>query len=1017
MDYTVGDSRHEVVGGVDDVHPSRNGQERGGRPVILSALEMEDEEEDFDDELLDEVTGDGGLRRENQGFLMSSRLKHRKKATTTTSRDAESSSFVMGVVRDMLSGQFTWKHVVVLIGLSVVTFMLISLLNKTVEDEFEIMESGDQIRKGPHRPSLGGTSNVLAFPRPNWFYGTDCLDDNNVLNETCQADSTKNHGYDDMPMSNIGQSVYSVSRINKENHIGHYLHDPDISPYSVHGYDRSKSSMPDGKKVQKDFDQKKKDVNETYGEWKSPYFDHLLNHSVDYTKYPHRDVPADAFSTTHKYAWQNDLAYLRVFISEATDLIKRMKTGIRKEYGIDNAKDAELPFKIHRDQDEYKVRTIDGAGLNPKQYAGDQHVHNAERDSDHPLLSGIAYLNKNAWDGLVLKLWHAVMTEDNFFVVTTGPASGNTVLAQDGNLNFQQTAIQQFHYIMEPVLDKLGVTLISRNMGMPGASTTVAAALGGVAPVYGESDILWYQADPRAYVNSSTIRLETTGQLDLLHKQAIMSGERMPILLTPNPGELLADTFGQAWIGNIQPGVPDGICKDSANVPACDYLTCDASDHDCAVPPVNTAGKRRGVPESVCWVPRTDYKPKKSQLQHVPQPTLPKGIPGVAEAIDTQGLPNIQKIRLESRKLAMLVLEALGEVFDRWMVEVTNERLPLSESLWHVGTPYNNIREIVRVARPSFEVAGSSGGENLEERAKTPCEEFLAPLDPNICHVSMNVLTAWTPRVMPLKHQLADAVGLDLATIRGAEVYDKLDLLPYQWNIPVGSVDIHMIALATSRQSHPAPDDSGAGDGSSDDADGGAPAAAAGTDEQDSSANDDGERRLADSEARRKLAESDKIPSSSTSVSGWTIPYIPAGFCDGSSQSRCNRAADNSCLLSNYNFFPSSLRGTPDSNKLRMNFDLVEGMLFASMSWKPLASIPDDFELSYTIKGRMWKLNKERFEQRGVKLLDDLWVFPFYIDPKMMLGTGAKQTVAFALSFTCPSSPNFELIISHFYFA
>jgi hypothetical protein len=41
---TVGGSRHEVVGGVDDVHPSRNGQERIGRSVTS---EMEDEEEDF----------------------------------------------------------------------------------------------------------------------------------------------------------------------------------------------------------------------------------------------------------------------------------------------------------------------------------------------------------------------------------------------------------------------------------------------------------------------------------------------------------------------------------------------------------------------------------------------------------------------------------------------------------------------------------------------------------------------------------------------------------------------------------------------------------------------------------------------------------------------------------------------------------------------------------------------------------------------------------------------------------
>jgi hypothetical protein len=83
-------------------------------------------------------------------------------------------------------------------------------------------------------------------------------------------------------------------------------------------------------------------------------------------------------------------------------------------------------------------------------------------------MPGIAHMNTHAWEGLVRKLLHAVMTSDDFFVVTVGPAN-----TYRGN-NFQQSQVMQFNQIMEPVLDKLGIRLVARNMGMD-ASTTVSA--------------------------------------------------------------------------------------------------------------------------------------------------------------------------------------------------------------------------------------------------------------------------------------------------------------------------------------------------------------------------------------------------------------------------------------------------------------------------------------------------------------------------------------------------------------
>jgi hypothetical protein len=77
-------------------------------------------------------------------------------------------------------------------------------------------------------------------------------------------------------------------------------------------------------------------------------------------------------------------------------------------------------------------------------------------------------MNTDAWEGLVRKLLHAVMTSDDFFVVAVGSAS-----TYRGN-NFHQSQVMQFNQIMEPVLDKLGIRLLSRNMGMD-ASTTISA--------------------------------------------------------------------------------------------------------------------------------------------------------------------------------------------------------------------------------------------------------------------------------------------------------------------------------------------------------------------------------------------------------------------------------------------------------------------------------------------------------------------------------------------------------------
>jgi hypothetical protein len=279
-----------------------------------------------------------------------------------------------------------------------------------------------------------------------------------------------------------------------------------------------------------------------------------------------------------------------------------------------------------------------------------------------------------------------MMTHDDFYVVVAGSA------ATYRSNNLAQSQVMQFNTIMEPVFDKLGMHLLARNMGM--AAPTTVSALGG-ADVYGEADIFWH------VVVEAIDEAESEGQVDLLHKQAILSGERMPVILTPNPVKLLQETNNEAWMGNLQPGAD--FCERTTaengkmvlpDVPACHYVNC-ADDALC------------DRHNSVCWVERSDYNPLSEQFENAGH--------------QNEGYPNDYMHRLEGRKMAMLVLHALDEALDRWIEQSEQGGIPLPNDLWHVGPVYEQLREKVRT---------------LEDGA---CNRLLDAVDPQICHMEMHV--------------------------------------------------------------------------------------------------------------------------------------------------------------------------------------------------------------------------------------------------------------------------------------
>ena len=94
-----------------------------------------------------------------------------------------------------------------------------------------------------------------------------------------------------------------------------------------------------------------------------------------------------------------------------------------------------------------------------------------------------------------------------------------------------QSKMMQFHLIMEPVFDRLGMRLVIRNMAQGGVGTLGSAMAG--ADIYGESDLMIWD---------SQMTERHAGAHDLFNRQAILSGERVPVLLMPKMNDIEKQT-------------------------------------------------------------------------------------------------------------------------------------------------------------------------------------------------------------------------------------------------------------------------------------------------------------------------------------------------------------------------------------------------------------------------------------------------------------------------------------------
>jgi hypothetical protein len=917
------------------VNSLRNGG--GGSGIVVAALEMEDEEE-FES-LLEETDSGGRACAQPSASPSSSRaaarLTLRKSAAAASARAARAAVSAPHRVLGLIRdrvGHHFTSRNIAAILLLAGLVVLALRIDTDLEQEHYRPE--EVLPKSPHQSSF----------------------------------------WDELPKSNVnGEEMNSIASSNWRNDVGFYWHHPYVSPYDNELY----GSVTDAerKEIRAEFDARREVYGSKYGWWVHP--------KTQGVEYPRLD-PKNDTSLAHlkPTAWQLNPQYLSEFLNEAIELVDRVHRGIYEEYGFNEttASDGHIVNKIFR---AAVIPNVTELVRRRPQLASS-------------ISSGVAVLTARAWEALVRKLCHAIVTHGTFFVVTVGGDPGNRV-------NFARTGPMQFHYLLEPVLDMLGVRLITRNLaGMPPA----IGALGG-ASVFGEADVLVVYDDGQL----------SAGEMELLQRQSILSGERVPVILGSSPDDAYSDQsfpLSEAWVGRIFsrrdvcPRTKSGKILPRA---ACQYLNCQNTEQRPSL-----CNKF----EDVCWVNRTDISPS-DQYASV-------GMTEYVSLNSSLSLLNYRQHQWEGRKLSLVVLQALNETLQRWRSEVVKGSPYLPDDMWHVHGRYRELREAVRTHRKRAQDV-----KNLIV-GPTACEELLRSVNPMICHISMRVLTEWTPRIDPSTNRLTARVISPFFDPNAETdvLYAGFDLLPEQWRDLDRDVDVHMVAIATNESIDQFRDQT------------------VGKDDDDNEASEDGShgpRSLwRTHRARKGIQTTGQTPTgrnvtTTASSNSWVLYNAPIGFCDGSSQAACNRAEGNRCLLANRQFYKGGLLTSGTSDWLEITVPSVtEGVILLRFDWtmdwrlteatpgeprwrNRLDRLPDDFAFEYALsssssmlKSDVVALNLEQFRALGVQVTDDLVVYPVLMNTRMSHDASAASE-QINIKLRVRTEKLFKVILTHVYYA
>lgn len=646
-------------------------------------------------------------------------------------------------------------------------------------------------------------------------------------------------------------------------------------------------------------DAKRDELAEKYGKWGFWDGEAELRPKDYLSKYPHFDIPGDEFPQD---AWQTDAVYVNHYLNDADKLIDRAMEAIFEEYGHGKPLPPEELASRFR---MFHWEKVDMANANepPQEFT--------KRGSRN--IGG--WTTKRSQEGLIRRLTHAMMTQDTFTVVLAGHSA-----AQGQGNHFRQSYAMQFHRIMKPIFERLGVKLITRNMSQGGLGTLQGGM--GSRHIYGdEIDLfLW---------DSGMTENGKPHHIDLVLRQALMSGNRVPVIWG-GPFELLklyheeCDADVGEW-GNGFSGLPETVDEKQAET-----LPWAARNMVCAKEREDLCNENRY--SSTCWIDREDgIKPKQEQRDR------PRG--------QVKWHPGWRVHQLMGRVLAFNVLEALEVAVNQWM-DGTMTGQPLDDSYWHVGDYYENIRNKVMQMDPKL----GKCPEIAEDDA----------LPARLCSTPLNGRTQYTPR--------ADYEGASLTSILKPApsgrvpknelkaLYDGPDVHNPAYDIPEGQVDVLSIVLGRRRRLRQRQRRLSL--------------------EPENHSEEELTTATMVQPEQHKHRQLDEI----ISGEGWDIALEPQGICDGTYDSTCSHDTDQECFLMGHHDGRGAVVGSEFAGWLVMTLPKVQkGLIVVKLhTWHTKDENPST---------EKWKsVNNERRLMRSYEtptLNNQTFAFDYAIDGKI----------------------------------
>lgn len=247
-----------------------------------------------------------------------------------------------------------------------------------------------------------------------------------------------------------------------------------------------------------DEEARKEGLIEQWGKWHFWDGDPDSRPTEDYmAKYPNRDCPSDEFPDS---SWQVDAVYVNHMLDSAGELVSRVKEAIYTEYGWGPRE------------------ALDRDGLKARMSMFHLSVIDLDDESVSEPLDSVekgGWIAQKSFKNFSRRILHAMMTGDTFTVVLGGDQSA----AGHGN-HFVQSYMMEFHKILEPVLARVGVKLITRNCAQEGIGTLHQSL--GSGSLYGD--------DVDMIVWDSSMTETDEKSIGMFYRQALLAGKRAPVL-------------------------------------------------------------------------------------------------------------------------------------------------------------------------------------------------------------------------------------------------------------------------------------------------------------------------------------------------------------------------------------------------------------------------------------------------------------------------------------------------------